>query len=428
MKTQFHILLCLLISPHVWAQSWTFGPRLNAPLSIDHNLTGVEADQTTISLGSVGERTPVQWGAFARYDRPGFFALAEITRGEFSSGGYVSRSNSGFSFYTKSQLVGGNIQAGATLLPWLRLYGGLGYQHHRWMDSGTQSRVDFLERQIREQPNQVYPYDRDRLPMYRLVNATEQAYRTHVFTGQLGTGVDIGGFTLDLAYRRSLTPLLDGIPTATSTLPARQDFGSYLLTFGYRLLPLKEYTLAPRKNKAYERSKRDIPFYRNEFHASLGLLGEDVGSSFIYENRYTRYLRRRLGIAAGLNVMRLYETYQFDGGVELTSNHSNSYQLMTGLRVLPLYSRRHTLGITAGPTLTYQTGIRNAFGGSRFLNGVTYYSTGFRDDSRQRSLLVNWQATLDYNFAPTDRLLVGPWFRLNGLDYGSFGFQAGYRF
>lgn len=427
MKTALSIFLLILASIKPgFGQEWSFGPRINFPMSLNSTLTTVEVSQTTLSLGGTNQRSPVQWGAFARYDRPKFFALGEATIGKFSQISYINTAGMGFSVGFTNRLVGLNVQAGAKVLPWLQVLGGLGYQHQNWSNNTWTSQADEFQKRL-DDLKLPSPYEteyRDRIRMYRLLGVTGNAYRTNILTGQAGLGVDIGGLTVDMAYRKSLTPILDGIPTTTGTLPARQHFGSYVLTFGYRLLPLKSHLLALRKNKAYERVKRDIPFYRNEFHGSVGLLGEDIGSAFIYENRYTRYLKRRLGLMAGLNVMRLYE--DFESGY--LTNHYNAYQFITGVRFLPLYSRRHTIGLSAGPTLTYETGIQTALGGGRTINGVTYKTVNWRSYSHQNRVSINFQVTLDYHFAATDRLILGPWLRINGRDYSSFGVQAGYRF
>lgn len=426
MKTALRILLLVLLAINLsFGQEWSFGPRINFPTSLNSTLTTVAVTQTTLSLGGNNQSPPVQWGAYARYDRPRFFALGEAAFGKFVQNGYVSSLNQGSNFSIRSRIVGINLQAGAKILPWLRLYGGLGYQRHIWNDTRYATEAAFYEEVLSKGiPEYNSDFYRNQLVASRLLASTNNAYNPNILTGQAGLGVDIGGLTVDLAYRKSLTPLLDGLPTSTGTLAARQHFGSYVLTFGYRLLPLKSHLLALRKNKAYERVKRDIPFYRNEFHGSVGLLGEDIGSAFIYENRYTRYLKRRLGIMAGLNVMRLYEDFE----TGFLPKQYNAYQLVTGVRVLPLYSRRHTIGLSAGPTLTYESGIRTASGGSRTINGVTYRTVNWRDYSRQEGVKVSFQVMLDYHFAATDRLILGPWLRVNGPDYASFGVQTGYRF
>lgn len=417
----------------VRAQQWTFGPKLRLITAQRNDLSSVTTtDGATLDLGSINESTPVQLGGFARYDRGQFFAEGEVFTGRFNVGAYIEDTRGGSSLQFQSRLLGTNLKAGAKPLPWLRLYAGAGYQHHNWNDrrygnfGETADRFARLLQQggLSNEQTQVFE---EELRRYRLLAATNDAYQRHVLTGQVGAGIDIGGLTIDLAYQRSLTPLLHDIPAANGTLNVRQGYDGYLFSVGYRLLPIKAYLLAPRKrNPAYERIKRDIPFYRNEVHLSVGLLGEDIGSAFIYENRYTRYFTRRFGVMSGLNVMRVFET--FDNG--FIPKHFSQFQVVAGLRVLPLYSRRHTIGLSAGPTLTYETGLSAYSGGRRTLQDsrYTYNYISWRADSQREQLTLSWQATADYHFALTDRIIAGPWLRILGLDYASAGIQVGYRF
>ena len=195
------------------------------------------------------------------------------------------------------------------------------------------------------------------------------------------------------------------------------------LQLGYRLFPLKAHTLAPRKNRAYERIRQDIPFYRNEIHVVGGLLAEDFGSAFLYENRYTRYLSRRVGLTAGLNLMRAFETSESG----FLPKQFTQTQLITGVRFLPLYSRRHTIGLSAGPTLTYRSGFQINSGGSQLINGKPLRTVNLSGQSWLNEFRVSAQATVDYNVAATDRIVLGPWLRATP-DNAYFGIQAGYRF
>ena len=247
----------------------------------------------------------------------------------------------------------------------------------------------------------------------------------------MGVGVDIGGLTLDLAHNRGLSPVLDGIQFQQQRYAIQQRYNYWALSVGYRLFPLKAYLLAPRRrNPAYKRIKQDVPFYRNEFHASVGVLGEDIGSAFIYENRYTRYFTRRVGLATGVNMMRVHQNLETDSPVRLYS----SFMLTTGVRLLPLYSRRHTVGITTGPALTHQVGVGlNRSSKPLNVNGQLVNVTDLRNSSRYRGWDLGWQSSIDYQFAVTDRMLVGPWLRLFGEDFiipdlASAGLQIGYRF
>lgn len=435
-----HILFCCLAS--IWlpggvarGQQWTFGPKVRLPTSQNVDPVSVTTGPLRLDLGGRGGSTPGQWAAFARYDRSRFFAQGE----GFTSALYMpnvvndARGSSGASF--RSRIVGTSLVAGVKPLPWLRLYFGAGYQFHNWQNRKYQNMdfggiADQIEQRLREGlPDFLIESTEGDLRRYRLLEATNKAYREHVLTGQAGLGVDIGGLTVDLGYNRSLTPLLSDIPTASGTVKARQGYSGYMLSFGYRLLPIKTFLAAPRKrNPAYQRLKRDIPFYRNEFHVAGGLIGEDIGSAFTYENRYTRYLTRRFGVMGGLNVTRVFNTFDQGPGYGLPK-HYDAFQLVTGLRVLPVYSRRHIIGITAGPTLTRETGVSAYSGGGNPKPGGGYYNyVNWRADSRLERVAVNWMSMIDYQFAATDRTVVGLWLRLNGIDYATLGIQAGYRF
>ena len=95
-------------------------------------------------------------------------------------------------------------------------------------------------------------------------------------------------------------------------------------------------------------------------------------------------------------------------------------QLVTAARFLPLYSRRHTVGISAGPLLAYQTGVQVNSGQSGGVVSLT-------DQSAVNRIDLQWQGMVDYQFAVSDRLITGPWLRLS-TDYVYAGVQVGYRF
>jgi hypothetical protein len=203
---------------------------------------------------------------------------------------------------------------------------------------------------------------------------------------------------------------------------------------GYKLFPLKSHLLAPRKNKAYARLQRDIPFIRNEFHVGVGLLAEDLNSAFIYENRFTHYIVPRLGYTVGLAFQRGLAGYQdYDPNIYTYRNGGfsakNTVSLLLGARVLLLYTRYHRLGLGFGAQLSYTDGI-NGGNGYRTVtvNGktTTIAPINLYNNSRINQFRTTQQISLDYQFLPTDRIAVGPWIRVT--DFGSFGIQAGYRF
>ncbi|MBC8156193.1 MAG: hypothetical protein H7Z72_25180 [Bacteroidetes bacterium] len=427
-----HILFCCLAS--IWlsggvaqAQQWTFGPRLDLQLSSSNRMATLQIDDYNLSTTpSKGNREAL--GGFARYDQKRWYAQAEYMRGSFRV--VMDGDKPGIGSISSGRNAPRQdirLNAGVKPLPWLRLGGGITYARYNWGESEDGRIYESIRRQLLVETNPVLiEYNQKRLPAYNISRQIDAGYRRSNLEGSVGAGIDIGGLTLDLIYSRSLTPFLDGVRVNGTAYPFRFDYSYTTLRLGYRLFPFNAFVTTPRKrNPAYQRLKRDIPFYRNEFHVAGGLIGEDIGSAFTYENRYTRYITRRFGVTGGLNVTRVFET--FDNG--FLPKHYNAFQLVTGLRVLPLYSRRHIIGITAGPTLTLETGVSAYSGGGNPRPGGGYYNyVNWRADSRREGIALNWMSMIDYQFAATDRIVLGPWLRLNGIDYATLGIQAGYRF
>ena len=431
-KPLYHVSVLVLLAIPAWAQSWTFGPRFDLQLSASDRFNELRiGDYRLSTYGSRGNGEAL--GGFARYDRKRWYAQAEYLRSSFR-----------VSLFRESPSIGGSagaareaqrqdvrLHAGMKPLPWLRLGGGLTYARYDWERSEDERIYKFIQQRLLTEQNPILvEYDQQRLPFYNIGRQIDQGYRQSNIEGNVGIGADIGGFTLDLTYSRSLTPILDGVTVDATRYPIRYDYSYTTLRFGYRLFPLKAHLLAPRqRNPAYQRIKQDVPYYRNEFHASVGLLAEDIGSAFIYENRYTRYLSRRVGLTAGANMMRLFEDY--DTG--FLPKVSTTFTLTAGIRLLPLYSRRHTIGLTTGPMLQYETGVGVSGGAVSYPNGQELKTITLRADSDRTGLTVGWHSSLDYQFAVTDRLIVGPWLRVFGQtfiipDYASAGIQTGYRF
>ena len=424
MKTVWISLFLLIFALNAFGQTWTFGPRFDLQLSASDRRNELRiGDYRMSTYGSRGNGEAL--GGFARYDRPRWYAQAEYLRSSFRLNLYREMPDVGtYGSGRDAQRQDIRLHAGIKPLPWLRVGGGFTYARYNWEPSEDERIYQSIRQRLSTEQNPILIEDlQKRLPFYNIGRQVDTGYRRSNVEASVGVGADIGGFTLDLTYSRSLSPILNGVTVNAASYPLRYDYSYTTLRFGYRLFPLKAYLLAPRKNRAYERIKRDIPFYRNEFHVSGGLLAEDIGSAFIYENRYTRYLTRRFGLTAGLNLMNVHET--FENGF-LPKQYSR-VQLVTGLRVLPLYSRRHTIGVSIGPTLTYESGFRTSSGSSEVANGQVLRTVNLSGESRLNGLQLGLQAMLDYNFAATDRLIVGPWIR-STPDYASFGIQAGYRF
>lgn len=431
--TKIYTLLLLIVftTASAWAQEWSFGPKVYLGLSKQATV-GDQVQIGTATLSSVGYGDAIgsSAGAFARYDRPCWYAQAEGMYGTYSlTNASVSNSWGGSAIYPGVRRTDVRFIGGIKPLPWLRLTAGLTTAFNQPKSNSYASLIRTFEGY-----NPPTPVEKERndsqLEQYRISEAVYNSYKKTNLEGQLGIGADMGGLTLDLTYARSLTPAVDGVTVQNQMYAFKQNYGYWSLGLGYKLFPLKRHLLAPRRNKAYARIKQDIPFYRNEVYVAAGLLAEDIGSQTVYENRYTRYLSRRLGITGSLTFSR-----NFSGSNDTYSRgvaSTNQFALLTGVRILPLYSRRHTIGITTGPMLTYTDELRSSFG-QQTINGQSAYYLYPTQNSAAKELRTGWHSSIDYNFAATDRLIVGPWLRLLGQsfiipDYATAGIQAGYRF
>lgn len=412
-----------------WAQEWSFGPKAYLGLSQRRSVGDqVLIGSTLVSATNDGDAVGGSVGAFARYDRLHWYMQAEATRGSYSlTNAVLSNPGGGFPTYPKAVRADIRLIAGAKPLPWLRLSGGLTGAQNNWKLTDYASSIRLYQEYIQKNPSQQAFYGR-RIEQYQIADAIQNSYKTINLEGQVGIGADIGGLTLDLVYAHNITPVANGITVQNQTYPFRQQYEYWSLGIGYKLFPLKEHLLAPRRNKAYERIRQDIPFYRNEVHVSAGLLGEDIGSHLLYETRYTRYLSRRVGLMGGLSF-----SSNFTGPTDRPSrvHLANQFSLLTGVRLLPLYSRRHTIGFMAGPLLTYRDELQASPNGPFSTNGQYYLN--LNGDMATGKLTTGWHSSLDYQFALTDRLIAGPWLRVLGQsfltpDYANIGIQAGYRF
>jgi hypothetical protein len=167
-----------------------------------------------------------------------------------------------------------------------------------------------------------------------------------------------------------------------------------------------------------------VPFYKNEFSLIGGILGEDNGGAFIYENRFTRSIFKRLGISAGVNLMRGFETY--DG---FLPQAYNSVTVYAGIRLVPLKSRRHSLSLTPALNFMHLSGIMPSFGSTYSFNGGVLVTTSADIENTSS---FGYQLTIEYTFLPTYHIPVGIWLRAadnRAYDsFASFGFHIGYRF
>lgn len=434
MKKQLIISLLTLsavgAAGSAWAQEWSFGPKVYAGINKQRATTGdqVQIGNATLSSANYGDAIGNSAGVFARYDRPRWYAQAEGMYGTYSlTNATVINVGGGSAIYPGIRRTDTRLIAGFKPLPWLRLNAGLATAFNQPKPNSYASLIKTFDGY-----NPTTPSDKERterqLEEYRISEAVYNSYKKTNLEGQLGIGADVGGLTLDLIYAQNLTPAVDGVTVQNQTYAFKQNYGYWALGVGYKLFPVKRHLLAPRKNRAYERIKQDIPFYQNEFHVAAGLLAEDIGTQSVYENRYARYLTRRLGITGSLTFSRNF----LDNNDSYRGNATNQFALLAGVRFLPLYSRRHTIGLTTGPMLTYTDGLQNSYS-RQTVNGQPLNYLYLTQNSSVNDLSLGWHSSIDYNFAVTDRLIVGPWFRVIGnnllsADYGNFGIQAGYRF
>ncbi|QDK83385.1 hypothetical protein EXU85_34185 [Spirosoma sp. KCTC 42546] len=431
MKSAIWILIISSTLGTAWAQEWSFGPKAYLGLAQRRSIGDqVRIGSTLLSSVNYGDAVGGSIGVFARYDRTMWYMQAEATQGKYSlANTNISGTTGSFPTYPSAIRTDIRLIAGVKPLPWLRLSAGLTGVFNRWKQSDYASSI-----QTYQQYSQQYPADKERylgfVEQYQTASDLQKSYKKTNIEGQLGIGTDIGGLTLDLTYAHNITPVVNGITTQNQTYSFRQQYGYWALGIGYKLFPLKQHLLAPRKNKAFERLQKDIPFYRNEFHVSVGLLGEDIGSRLIYENRYTRYLTRRVGLTGGLTF-----STSFPGNAD-RSNYTpltNQYMLLAGVRLLPLYSRRHTIGLTTGPLLMYTNELRAGTSTTQSANGQVIRYLDLNQHAAINQLSMGWHSSFDYHLALTDRLIAGPWLRMIGdsflvPDYVNFGIQAGYRF
>lgn len=412
--------LACLIATTTSAQQWTFGPKLELGLSArSTSVSEVTIGDVSVESGAnAGDAMGAGIGGFARYDRSRWYGQAELlTQRTNVANYYINGPRNGFAEYARVSRIAGRVLCGYKPLPWLRFTVGVATNQYR------QNQKDSYQASIANYYKQadMYPTYRDEslayARTYEVAQSINKSYKKVSFDLLAGVGIDVGGLTIDVMNSSSLTPVVDGVTHQGQVYDFLQKYSNWSLQLGYRLFPVKAHLLAPRRsNRAYERIKKDIPFYRNEVHIAGGLLGEDIGSAFLYENRYTRYLTRRVGLSVGVNIMRLSSRGPFSQTMQV--------QFLPTVRLLPLYSRRHIVGISVGPLLGYESGYEVS-SGNIGVNGPT--TVNLRNDSEVHRFSAGMQGTVDYQFAISDRLLFGPWLRLSS-DYVYAGIQAGYRF
>lgn len=426
MKTQrtCRLLIGLLaLTNAAQAQSWSGGIRFDITTGATKRgseFTLVNVPYSSNEYSSSDADAP-RLGGFVRYDRPKWLAQAELTTGGMNlnvRGGAPRIGTIDASAVGIRRALG--LTGGYKPAPWLRLQVGFAVNRIAWQTTRTAEMLTSLQNRIGSGTPSEQEFTQASIDAYTGKLALENNLRRTQLTGHYGIGLDLGGFTIDVSRTEGLTPLLDGVTLNGQPVDARLNYSYTSLNLGYRLFPLRRF-LAPKKtNRAYQRIRREIPFFRNEFHLGLGNQAEDINAGTIYEARYTRFLTRRFGLTGTLSLAKR-DVGRYQG----TLVPANSFIGSVMGRVLPLYTRRHQIALSVGPQLSV-TGpqVLGRPDGTIDSQGRTTYAQLTSEPTR---VTLGVQGQFDYQIAVTDRLPVGVWLRSGG--YGGFyGIQFGYRF
>ncbi|GAB3248097.1 hypothetical protein GCM10027347_04140 [Larkinella harenae] len=432
MKKQYGLLGMLLVglSGLGYGQQWTGGVKGIVPVSVRPERITTRINEFEVFESKGGESLGSGWGLFTRYDLPRWYGQLEATYGRYYlTGLYLSspKNSFGTNLDLKRQHI--RLMGGYKPIPWLRLHAGMaGAFNQATRRESNESHLQFLEEQLQKYPAQKEWYE-SQLTEARLFSAIRNSYQRFNAEGQAGIGTDIGGLMLDLTYTHSLSPIINGVSYQGNRYAIQSHYGFWALSAAYRLFPFKAFLLQPRRNKrTYDRIKKTIPYYRNEVGVGVGITGDDFGGSWLYENRYTRYIHRRIGFTGVVGMARSFEDYS-----GFLPQAYTAFQFSALARFLPLYTRRHHLALSAGPVYTTVSGINPASGrGVNIADGKLIEQViTLRPDSGERQKGLGSMVQIDYQFMPVDRIPVGVWVRIQqnrALDYAAVGFQTGYRF
>lgn len=414
------------------AQQWSGGLKVELPTGASKtgNAFTFNTSQFVMNYPSSSDADRPRLMGFVRYDKRDWLLQADLSQGTFSIARQL-QSNGGASitgYHGKRYAL--VIQGAYKPAPWLRLQGGLGLNKHTWD-------TDYLENGIVQAQKRLNANDgvnqtslkNDQLAVADAQNEllVAQSYRTMQLTGHYGVGIDLGGLTIDVSRTEGITPLLDGVVANGQTIDAKQNYGYTALSIGYRLFPLKKFVLATDNNKTYQKLKAEIPVYRNEFSVGLGIIGEDIGTGITYENRYTRYVSRRFGITGIVGATRTAYASPLRPN---TMKAFTDFQFSALLRTLPLYTRRHQIGLSFGLNVIAASAGLTTYESIYYSNvpGQNQPLPAARLVERPAKTYVGGQWQFDYQYAITDHIPMGVWLRNNAAGFANFGIQAGYRF
>ncbi len=446
------LVVFFLFFSSVHAQELTFGVKTYSPLGDGTAYTkgqpvldfrnGVFLTNPQVSL-----RTSA--GVFARIDRKKSTLSAELNFNRQYLSKYVFSTQGGGGYPDRFNLINPRIGYAYKPLPWLRLNASLGVNFIT--NSKTDgygygiNRLGFIQNQLITYGNDTTPngkyqldYWQTELAKYEIQSSFNDAFNKIHFDTRLGVGFDAGGFMIDFNYHRSLSPLVGDINFKNNTVPFSFQYDYVSLSFGYRILPLRKFLLAPRKNKTYEKQQSEIPFYRNEVSFMLGKESEDINSKTLYENSYTRYLRKRLGVTVGINTMQPSLVAKSWGSFQ-NIGLQNSIAFYTEIKFLPLYSKKHRIGVAGGSSLMIFEGLRggesqNITSTGTYIYPVSFYNDDTRSFRQNRKSILGFQFTSSYDYLLTKRMLMGGWLRgnfhgnSNAGNFITFGIKTGYLF
>ena len=445
--------LCIvfLFFSSVKAQELTFGVKSFSPLGDGTSYTmqplldfrnGIFFSNQQVSL-----RTSV--GVFARIDRKKSTLSAELDFNRHYLSKYVSSARDGGGYFDNFNLINPRIGYGYKPLPWLRLNASLGVNFISNLKSDGyyygRNELEFIQKQLKTYENDItgngkyqLEYWQTQLAKYEAQSSFGDAFNKVHFDTRLSVGFDAGGFMIDFNYNRSLSPLVSDINFKNNTIPFSFQYDYISLSVGYRILPLRKFLLAPRKNRTYEKQQSEIPFYKNEVSFMLGKEGEDINSKTLYENSYTRYLRKRLGVTVGINTMQPSLVAKSWGNYQ-NIGLQNTIAFYSEIKFLPLYLKKHRIGIAGGISLRTYEGLRggenqNITPTGTYIYPVRFYRSDSRNFGQNKRGILGFQFTSDYNYLLTKRVLMGGWLRGNfhtntyTEDFVTFGIKTGYLF
>jgi hypothetical protein len=422
MRQLFSFVL-VLTAALAHAQEWSGGLRVDIATGAYKSGNDFRLSNTAFSTNqpSSSDADKAQIGGFVRYDQPNWMAQAEVMTGGF--GLSINSQVNGWGTIGRGaygRQVGLTFTGGYKPAPWLRLQAGLSLHQLFYEQGSVATELAYWQQQRPGNDPRSQEIVQNNINAYTGWTTLYNAFKTTQLTGHYSIGVDLGGLMIDVRRTEGLTPILNGVTTpAGERVDARLNYGFTSLSIGYRFFPVKRF-LAMKKNRTYQKLKAEIPFFRNEFHIGLGNQAEDINAGMIYEARYTRSFTRRFGLSNILSFSQRdagrYSTY-------LTP--TNGIVLAVMGRVLPIYTRRHQVGLSLGLQGAWQA---PRLSGSFSQGGTSSGQPVYRYvDAQPARFKLDGQWQFDYQIAVTDRLPLGVWLRQGG--YGAFyGIQCGYRF